>query len=182
MYLDTWYLIHFLYHWYSATLAPRQPGWQNHWQKTSFCCAEGNNARCDTASSDWQSWYSDDCSSYPIILELETAMANQVQQQSSVIPSCISHIGNEVCVISGGITLTSTTKCHLAQGTPRSGTHGIVVYRKLPTLPCWQMNHLYREKKKRTFKYVPLLGSVPNSISPCYVQQREGGTCIALRT
>ena len=29
------------------------------------------------------------CSLYPMILELETAMANQVQQQSSVIPSCI---------------------------------------------------------------------------------------------
>jgi len=65
------------------------------------------------------------CSSYTAVLELETAMANQVQQQDSVLPSNIATQGNKIVHL-------CWDNFDLSEETPSGGgtthsTHGIVV-------------------------------------------------------
>lgn len=103
------------------------------------------------------------CSSYPMILELETAVANQVQQQSSVIPSCISQIGNKVCYLCwDNFDINEETPS--GAGTTHT-THGIVI-QEITDVAVQADDQSVPRTKERTFKYVP------STISPCYSRKK----------
>jgi len=103
------------------------------------------------------------CSSYPMILELETAMANQVQQQSSVIPSYISQTGNKVCHLCwDNFDINEETPS--GAGTTHT-MHGIVI-QEITDFAVLADEPSLPRTKERAFKYVP------SSISPCYSRKK----------
>ena len=104
------------------------------------------------------------CQSYPLVLELETAMAQQVTQQDSILPSNITPALNKVshlCWDNFDIneeTPSGTGTTHV--------THGILIQEVLEVSNIPPTETGIVKTKERSFKFIP------SQLPPCFVKKK----------
>jgi len=109
------------------------------------------------------------CTSYTGVMELETAMANQVQQQGSLLPSNISTTGNKVCHLSwDNFDLNEETPS--GSGTTHT-THGILIQEIQSDCVPETQYQCVPKSKARSFKSVsttPLASARKSNAEPSF--------------
>jgi hypothetical protein len=104
------------------------------------------------------------CQSYSSVLELETAMGNQVKQQDSVLPANISPNGNKVChVCWDNFDINEETPS--GAGTTHS-THGIVIQEVIDNHQAAVTVDSVPRTKETSLKYTP------TTLQPCFSKKR----------
>ena len=104
------------------------------------------------------------CQSYSQVLELETAMANQVQKQDNILPSNITPSLNKVChLVWDNFDINEETLS--GAGTTHT-THGIIVQETNDNVPVGiPMETSITKSKEKSFKYKP------TTLAPYFVKK-----------
>lgn len=125
--------------------------------KTYYACCDASSLdrKCANSALSLMNRFGH-CQSYNQVLEVETAMANEVIMLDSVLPSNIMPSANKVChCVWDNFDMNEETSS--GSGTTHT-THGIViqeVYKDFASVDV--MNTSIPKMRERTFKYFPKL-------------------------